>query len=216
MQTTTDRDAPRSLSRRWLPLIGLTAIVAVGSALGLWMVFTAVTASTSSPAAAAHDDTASAAHEHDGAGTVAMPGLNRAGSTPTAQPGATHRDGAGDKLGVDAEEKPGSGPGGEPGDLVAGMSDEEMAALGHTTDTHTSAPDPADASGRPLAATVAGFGVVNAAVLIAALLVGRSRRRPGQQRRVGAGTRPPTRPGASPPGAPRRTPSPTQTAGSPS
>lgn len=156
-----------------MPLVGLTATVIVGATLGLWMLVTAT--STSSQAAAPHDETVtSAVHEHEG--TVAMPGLEAA---PQEQAHGTHAD--------------------------------ESVATGDMTDTHPAA----EASGRPLAATLAGFGVVNVAVLIAAALVGRSRRGSAPRPQAGARKRAATVAG-SPPAERAQTPSTTGTAGNPS
>lgn len=166
MRTPTDSEAAAVPRGTWIPLIGLTAVVVLGSALGLWMVASAGAASSSSPStsAADHDGTGASAHDHAAAGTVAMPGL---------EPGAK----------AAGHDDPAPGEDGEHGDHGSGMSEEEMAAEGHTADATAhapaaapvSSPDHAEPAGRPLAATVAGFGLVNAAVLLAAVLVGRRR-----------------------------------------
>ena len=52
---------------------------------------------------------------------------------------------------------------------MAAMSDQDMAALGHTSDAHT--PAAADReTDRPLGATLAGFGLVNVDVKFAPIV----------------------------------------------
>lgn len=208
VRNTTYRDDTGPALHHRVPLIGLLVTVTAGMTLGLWMVFTALTAAPTSPqSATGHgpDETQGPAHGHADAGVVAMPGLDTGASrTPSTAAGAAHAGshGTGDMAGLSGEEMAGMEgmtPGApevapsptqlESGDAMAGMSDEDMAAAGHTADAHGPAADGVE-PGRPLGATLAGFGLVNVAVLIGALI---GRRRARQQRSGQHRDRAPTR-----------------------
>lgn len=201
MRNTTHRDDTGSALQRLVPLIALTVTVGLGMTLGLWMVFMALTAAPTSPQAASgdgHVDAQAPAHGHSDTGVAPMPGLDRvAAPTPSTAAGTAHAPnsaGTADTAGSADEMAGMAGMEGmegmtpvdpavtpttpsEPSDPMAVMSDDEMAAMGHPADAHTAAAADGQ-SGRPLAATMSGFGLVNLALLIGALIVGRRRGRP--------------------------------------
>lgn len=201
MPTRTERHEVWSRVRRVGPIIGLTVTVTIGTVLGLWMLLIAVLPSSGSAQASdlhAHSGGSTASHQevggHPDGGVVAMPGLDQ-GAQTSPSPMAGHAPPAalprGDMAAMSAEEMaamPGMGPvtvaavpsptAPVSGDPMAGMSEQEMAAMAPGTDPHP-AHTALGESGRPLAATMAGFAVVNLAVLFAAVLIGRRRARPG-------------------------------------
>lgn len=199
----TQRDDTGTILRRLVPLIGLTVTVAVGMTLGLWMVFMAVTAAPTSAQAASSDshvDAPASAASHSDAGVVPMPGLDPVDARePSTADGTAHAgsDSTAGAPGMSAQEMAGMegmegmapvDPAAAPsptapewGDPMAAMSDQDMAALGHTSDAHT--PAAADReTDRPLGATLAGFGLVNVVVLMSALVIGRRRARQPRSR----------------------------------
>lgn len=157
MTSSTDHSASARL-RRAGPIIGLALTVTIGTLVGVWMAVSAVLTTVRA------DQAASTAHGH------------------ARSPAAAHVDEhAHSAEGVVAM------PGLEPvapaltaADPMAGMSAEDMAV--HSSDAH--ATDSAlGESGRPLGATLSGFGVVNLGVLVAAVLIARRRAstRPGRR-----------------------------------
>lgn len=214
VRNATNRDEPGSAPQPLVPLIALTVTVGLGITLGLWMVLLAVTAPSSQSASDhGHDDAQAPAHGHSDAGVVPMPGLDRvAAPTRSSASGDEHQPnsiGGSGMAGMNADEMaamagmtpvdPAATPTpSEPGSPMAGMSDEDMAAMGHAADEHTAVA--ADGkSGRPLAATLAGFALVNLAVLIGARVVGRRRARPSRRpRNARSHWSPDTGPGAAP------------------
>lgn len=234
MPTRTERHEVWSRVRRVGPIIGLTVTVTIGTVLGLWMLLIAVLP-TSGPAQAsdlhAHSGGATAGHQevggHPDGGVVAMPGLDQGAQTspsPMAAPVPPAPQPAGDMAAMSDEEMaamPGMGPvtvaavpspsAPVSGDPMAGMSEQEMAGMAPGTDPLSPAAALGE-SGRPLAVTMAGFAVVNLAVLFAAVLIGRRRARPGPR-----GRRPTRTPAAAAPAAgPPTIEASTEPAGSPS
>lgn len=224
MRSQTHRDDTGTTLRRQVPLIALAVTVAAGMTLGMWMLFLAVTAAPTSTNAASgdgHAETQDAAPGHSDAGAVPMPGLDPdAASRPSTAPGMAHA-GSGSTAGaagMSAEEMagmegmegmegmgpvaPAAAPSPSPpesGDSMASMSDQEMEAMGHTSEVHT--PAAADSeSDRPLGATLAGFALVNSVVLVGALVIGRRRARPPRHRQR-QGRSPARKPAASGTGA---------------
>lgn len=190
MRLPTGSDQTGSALRRAVPVIGLTVTVIAGIALGLLMVFMAVSAPASPQAADTghgHDDAAAAPHGHSDAGTVAMPGLE------PSQQAAGSDTGTADMSGMSAADMAAMAPAQPAAESMAGMSAAEMAAMSQPTPAPTAAdpmagmsaadmaamtasePAAADSS-RPLAATLAGFVLLNLSVLIAAVVLGRRRR----------------------------------------
>jgi hypothetical protein len=172
-----------------VPLVGLTVTVIAGVVLGLWMVFMAISTPASSQAAASghgHED-AAAPDVHSDAGVVAMPGL------APSQPAAGSDTGTGGMAGMSAADMAAMAPAQPAADAMAGMSPQEMASMGQPAPAPTVADpmagmseadmaamahsEPATGdSARPLAATLAGFVLLNLSVLLAAVVMGRRRK----------------------------------------
>lgn len=156
MTSSTDRAPAPTRLRQAGPIAGLALTVTIGTLVGVWMALSAVLATA----------------QTDQAGT--------SGQGHASSPGAGHVDEhAHSDAGLVA--MPGLEPVAPPlpaADPMAGMSAEDMVA--HSTDAHDAEGEPGE-SGRPLGATLAGFGVVNLGVLLAAVLIARRRasHRPG-------------------------------------
>jgi hypothetical protein len=182
---STGRAATAARLRRAGPIAGLALTVTIGTLVGVWMALSAVLATAqtdqagtsgqghaSSPGAGHVDE-----HAHSDAGLVAMPGLEPvAPPLPAADPMAGMS--AEDMAGMVQAPPVAATPSPIAADPMAGMSAEDMVA--HSTDAHDAEGEPGE-SGRPLGATLAGFGVVNLGVLLAAVLIARRRasHRPG-------------------------------------
>lgn len=178
MRTRTDHGAASELLRRALPLIGLTLTTTIGTAIGLWMVVAATSSvGTVEQGAAVHTEASEADHAQQ-AEHPDQP--DHAVQTDDAEPDhgelADHSD--------HAVQPDHSDPGAVP---MPGL--RELAVEGHSSGAHAPAPDE-DADGRPLGATMAGFGILNLAVLLAASAVGRRGRRERPSRSRGGATVP--------------------------
>lgn len=229
MRTLTDRDANLTGLRRAVPIVGLSLIVTIGTALGLWMVLAAegpTGGSVQASAAHGHSTDSTTGHAnpavHSHEGVVPMPGLAQAPPTTGSGPGESPTSDAQAMAGMEGMEgMEGMVPADPvatpspispvPVDPMVGMSEQEMAAMAPATGADTSATGDAD-SGRPLGATLAGFTLVNLAVLVGAVIIGRRARHRSGGRQQGSA---PTRRGTSAEAAPSTRPS-IKPAGSPS
>lgn len=185
MTSSTERAPAPTRLRQAGPIAGLALTVTIGTLVGVWMALSAVLATAqtdqagtgghghaSSPTAAHVDE-----HAHSDAGVVAMPGLEPVAPTLAAADSMAGMS-AENMAGMVQAPPAGATPSPVAADPMAGMSAEDMAA--RSTDAHATEGETGE-SGRPLGATLAGFGVANLGVLFAAMLIARRRAstRPG-------------------------------------